>query len=64
MTEFSEDDVNTGSEACYKHKFSGVYKTFRPGDVMFKPDWVFIHNGPCDCEGKSGDECQEPGDDG
>jgi hypothetical protein len=48
--------------ACYKHKFSGLYQTFKPGDVQFKPEWVFIHNGNCECEGKTGDQCQEPGD--
>ena len=23
---------------------------------------IFIYNGTCDCEGKTGDVCQEPGD--
>jgi hypothetical protein len=49
--------------ACYRGRSTGIYKTFRPGDVMFKPDWIFIHNGTCECEGKSADQCQEPGDD-
>lgn len=48
--------------ACYKHKTQGVYQTFKPGDVQFKPEWIFIHNGTCDCERKTGDVCQEPGD--
>ena len=51
--------------ACYKHKFSGMYKTFRPGDVQAPTiDWCFIHNGDCSCDGKTGDVCQEPGDEG
>jgi hypothetical protein len=51
--------------ACYKHKFSGMYKTFRPGDVQAPTiDWCFIHNGDCQCEGQTGDVCQEPGDTG
>jgi hypothetical protein len=48
--------------ACYKHKTQGVYQTFKPGDVQFKPEWIFLHNGNCECEGKTGDQCQEPGD--
>jgi hypothetical protein len=61
------DEENTGgsgeeNKACYKHKFSGLYQTFKPGDVMFKPEWIFLHNGSCKCEGRTGDECQEPGD--
>jgi hypothetical protein len=51
--------------ACYKHKFSGMYKTFRPGDVQAPNiDWCFIHNEECRCEGQTGDVCQEPGDTG
>lgn len=64
MSDASETgDAGTG-EACYRALTQGVYKTFRPGDVMFKPDWVFIHNGPCQCEGKTADVCSEPGDEG
>ena len=58
-----QDSLN--GPACYKHKFSGMYKTFRPGDVQAPTiDWCFIHNGDCQCDGQTGDVCQEPGDTG
>jgi hypothetical protein len=60
MPEYEENEAN--SSACYKQKFSGEYRTFKPFDVMDKLNWIFIHNGPCECEGKTGDQCQEPGD--
>jgi hypothetical protein len=65
----AENDASTDSDggsdagaACFRNKTQGFYKTFRPGDFMLKTEWVKIHNGPCQCEGKFADECQEPGD--
>jgi hypothetical protein len=56
---------DAGASACYVHKFSGLYKTFKPGDVQAPTfDWRWIHNGDCQCDGKTGDVCQEPGDNG
>jgi hypothetical protein len=62
--EAAQDGGADAGAACYRHKTQGEYKTFRPGDVMFKPDWTFIHNGVCECEGKTPDSCIEPGDPG
>ncbi len=56
------DDETVEGTGCYRHKFDGIYKTFYPGDPFFAPDWKFIHSGPCECEGKTVVECQEPGD--
>jgi hypothetical protein len=56
---------DAGGPSCYAHKFSGLYKTFAPGDFTFVPDWRLVHPGNCQlCEGKTGDVCQEPGDNG
>src|SRR5215472_12875880 len=56
---------NLDGPACYKHKTQGVYQTFRPGDPMSPTiEWCWIHNGTCSCDGKTGDVCQEPGDNG
>jgi hypothetical protein len=55
---------NADGPSCYCHKFSGLYKTFSPGDFTFVPDWRFVHRDACQCEGQTGDVCQEPGDNG
>ncbi len=61
MSEASTEPVT--SVACYRELSGGTYRTFRPGDYMFKKAWVFIHNGDCECEGKTAvDGCAEPGD--
>jgi hypothetical protein len=40
-----QGEANVDGPACYRGRSTGIYKTFRPGDTMFKPDWIFIHNG-------------------
>jgi hypothetical protein len=51
---------------CYREKTSAIYKTISPGDIISPSEkWIFIHAGPCECEGKmAGLDCNEPGDDG
>jgi hypothetical protein len=50
--------------SCFREKTVGVYKTFKKGALKpAEETWIFIHDGPCQCEGKTGDVCQEPGDD-
>ncbi len=57
-----DEDV-VGSVGCYRRKFDGQYKTFYPSDFAFRAEWIFIHSGQCECEGKiAGLECLEPGD--
>ena len=59
----SAEPLDSGP-ACFKHRFSGEYKTFSPGDFAFTVrDWTRVHAGPCQCEGQSPPECIEPGDD-
>jgi hypothetical protein len=46
---------------CYYQRTSGTYQnqvSGLPGDR----DWRFIHDGKCQCEGKTQFECCEPGD--
>jgi hypothetical protein len=50
------------SKNCYRSKFNGVYQTVFGFVALFSPDLIFIHQGECQCEGKTGIECQEPGD--
>lgn len=59
------DELSSGP-SCYRNKFSGVYKTISPGDIVFPSnEWIFIHTGSCSCEGQvAGLDCTEPGDDG
>jgi hypothetical protein len=64
MDDLSQDDPFAKGPACFRNKFSNIYKTFNRGDITFPvQDWVFIHQGPCECEGSSPPDCIEPGDD-
>jgi hypothetical protein len=61
----TSDTDSTTFPACFRNKFNGLYKTFNKGDLAFPiNEWVRIHDGTCECEGKTADECQEPGDPG
>jgi len=60
----TDDQLLTTSDfVCARNITSGVYRTWKRNDPSFKRDWKLIHDGPCQCEGKTADECQEPGDD-
>ena len=59
------EELSSGP-CCYRDKNTAVYKTLSPGDITDANDkWIFIHAGPCSCEGEmAGLDCTEPGDDG
>jgi len=61
----NEPEPNASGPACYRNRFSGLYKTFNVGEIVIPAnEWRFIHQGRCECEGKIATDCQEPGDDG
>jgi hypothetical protein len=58
------DDPFRDGPACFRNKFDNRYKTFQRGDFAVPVnEWVFVHRGPCQCEGQSPPDCIEPGDD-
>ncbi len=57
-----EEELAANESGCFRHRFSGLYKIFNRGDFGIRVEWVFIHNGPCECEGQTMDQCVEPGD--
>ncbi len=43
-----ESEELASGPACYRNKFSGVYKTMSPGDIVIPAnEWIFIHTGSC-----------------
>ena len=49
---------------CFMENFSGTYKTYWDKGYKFPGErFVFVHRGPCKCEGKTPIDCTEPGDD-
>ena len=55
---------DTTGPACYREKFTGVYKTFTEDPNTIGIRWTLVHPGPCQCEGRTAPDCIEPGDDG
>lgn len=60
----TEEGEKITEPSCFQENFSGEYKTIRPGASKFPAErYIFIHEGPCKCEGKSAPDCAEPVDD-